>query len=73
MQNEHTNSKESIEVIWLSDLSVFPSDIADADLSPLKDVDFYVDPEAVPPVRSLRSQSLHTSSGTWTHFIYVSV
>ncbi|XP_028268058.1 serine/threonine-protein kinase WNK4-like isoform X2 [Parambassis ranga] len=36
-------------------------DIDDAELSPLKG-DFYVDPEATPPVRPLRSQSFHTSS-----------
>ncbi|KAK2833945.1 hypothetical protein Q5P01_017834 [Channa striata] len=37
-------------------------DIADAEPTPLKGVDFYIDPEAMPPVRPLRSQSLHTSS-----------
>ncbi|XP_070703870.1 serine/threonine-protein kinase WNK4-like isoform X5 [Pempheris klunzingeri] len=39
-------------------------DIADTDPSPLKDGDFYVDPEATPPVRPLRSQSFHTSSAS---------
>ncbi|XP_067333141.1 serine/threonine-protein kinase WNK4-like isoform X2 [Channa argus] len=39
-------------------------DFADADQPPLKGVDFYVDPEAMPPVRPLRSQSLHTSSAS---------
>ncbi|KAI3359462.1 hypothetical protein L3Q82_013780 [Scortum barcoo] len=39
-------------------------DIADADPSPLKSADFHIDPEATPPVRSLRSQSFHTSSGS---------
>lgn len=47
-------------------LCVFQSDIADADSSPMKGVDFHIDPEATPSVRSLRSQSFHTSSGTWT-------
>ncbi|XP_047428787.1 serine/threonine-protein kinase WNK4-like isoform X2 [Mugil cephalus] len=37
-------------------------DIDDADPSPLKSVDFYVDAEATPPVRPLRSQSFNTSS-----------
>ncbi|XP_051275746.1 serine/threonine-protein kinase WNK4 isoform X2 [Dicentrarchus labrax] len=39
-------------------------DIADADPSPLKGVDFYIDPEATPSVRPLRSQSFHTSSAS---------
>ncbi|KAM9345922.1 serine/threonine-protein kinase WNK4-like [Symphorus nematophorus] len=39
-------------------------DIADADPSPLKGVDFYIDSEATPPVRPLRSQSFHTSSAS---------
>ncbi|KAM4598749.1 serine/threonine-protein kinase WNK4-like [Polymixia lowei] len=33
------------------------------DSSPLMEGDFYIDPEATPPVRPLRSQSFHTSSG----------
>ncbi|XP_023263455.1 serine/threonine-protein kinase WNK1-like [Seriola lalandi dorsalis] len=36
----------------------------DADPSPLKGVDFYIDPEATPAVRPLRSQSFHTSSAS---------
>ncbi|XP_049896733.1 LOW QUALITY PROTEIN: serine/threonine-protein kinase WNK4-like [Epinephelus moara] len=39
-------------------------DIADADPSPLKGGDFYIDPEATPSVRPLRSQSFHTSSAS---------
>ncbi|XP_075939510.1 serine/threonine-protein kinase WNK4-like isoform X3 [Anarhichas minor] len=37
-------------------------DIADSDPSPLKGGDFYIDREATPTVRPLRSQSFHTSS-----------
>ncbi|XP_074513262.1 serine/threonine-protein kinase WNK4-like isoform X3 [Sebastes fasciatus] len=39
-------------------------DIADADPSPLKGGDFYIDPEATPSVRPLRSQSFHASSAS---------
>ncbi|XP_068581846.1 serine/threonine-protein kinase WNK4 isoform X2 [Cebidichthys violaceus] len=39
-------------------------DIADSDPSPLKGGDFYIDREATPPVRPLRSQSFHTSSAS---------
>ncbi|XP_034046057.1 serine/threonine-protein kinase WNK4 [Thalassophryne amazonica] len=39
-------------------------DIADDDPSPLKGGDFYIDSEATPPVRPLRSQSFHTSSAS---------
>ncbi|XP_070837087.1 serine/threonine-protein kinase WNK4-like [Chaetodon trifascialis] len=39
-------------------------DIADADPSPSKGVDFYIDSEATPSVRPLRSQSFHTSSAS---------
>ncbi|KAM8724449.1 serine/threonine-protein kinase WNK4-like isoform 1-T1 [Acanthopagrus schlegelii] len=39
-------------------------DIADADSSPMKGVDFHIDSEATPSVRSLRSQSFHTSSAS---------
>lgn len=40
--------------------------MADADSSQLKAADFYIDPEATPPVRTLRSQSFHISSGAST-------
>nr|XP_046272472.1 serine/threonine-protein kinase WNK4-like [Scatophagus argus]XP_046272473.1 serine/threonine-protein kinase WNK4-like [Scatophagus argus]XP_046272474.1 serine/threonine-protein kinase WNK4-like [Scatophagus argus] len=39
-------------------------DIAGADPSPSKAVDFYIDSEATPSVRSLRSQSFNTSSAS---------
>jgi len=49
-------------------LCVCPSDYAGAsigsvtrDSSPTLSADFYVDPNAVPPVRPLRSQSFHTT------------
>lgn len=48
---------------------VFSLDCADAEPPSLKGVDFYVDPEATPPVRTLRSQSLHTSSGTQINYL----
>ncbi|KAG8006601.1 Serine/threonine-protein kinase WNK4, partial [Nibea albiflora] len=37
-------------------------DIAEDEPSPLKSIDFYIDSEATPSVRPLRSQSFHTSS-----------
>ncbi|XP_039973799.1 serine/threonine-protein kinase WNK4-like [Xiphias gladius] len=36
----------------------------DADPSPLKSTDFYIDPGATPSIRPLRSQSFHTSSAS---------
>ncbi|XP_059203306.1 serine/threonine-protein kinase WNK4-like isoform X2 [Centropristis striata] len=39
-------------------------DITDTDPTPLNGGDFYIDPEATPPVRPLRSQSFHTSSAS---------
>lgn len=39
-------------------------DMDSVDPSPLKGADFSIDPEATPPVRSLRSQSFHTSSAS---------
>lgn len=39
------------------------SDVAECDSAQLKAADFYIDPEATPPVRSLRSQSFHSSPG----------
>ncbi|KAM9394018.1 serine/threonine-protein kinase WNK4 [Pholidichthys leucotaenia] len=40
------------------------NDIDSAEPSPLKEVDFNIDPEATSPVRPLRSQSFHTSSAS---------
>ncbi|XP_039466688.1 serine/threonine-protein kinase WNK4-like isoform X2 [Oreochromis aureus] len=40
------------------------TDIDSVEPPPLKGADFSIDPEATPPVRSLRSQSFHTSSAS---------
>ncbi|XP_063328673.1 serine/threonine-protein kinase WNK4-like isoform X2 [Pelmatolapia mariae] len=40
------------------------TDIDSVEAPPLKGADFSIDPEATPPVRSLRSQSFHTSSAS---------
>lgn len=47
----------------LTHKSASRSDIDSVEPPPLKGADFSIDPEATPPVRSLRSQSFHTSSG----------
>ncbi|XP_034394836.1 serine/threonine-protein kinase WNK4-like [Cyclopterus lumpus] len=59
-----TDSSPTLQTQGLSMSSSLLPDIADADPSPLKGGDFYIERETTPPVRPLRSQSFHTSSAS---------